>query len=674
MDLSGWAIYAVLAMASLAMVAYLYGRRELPGRGRKLLAGLRWLAIAILLLLLFDPEVPVSPLSGEGERVQVLLDGSLSMAAPLRPGEESRRWDEAAGEARRAAGRGGEVLVFGDSPRAVPVDSLAAFEPNSARSRLVPALRAAAEAGASRVVVVTDGAIDDLAEVDRIMPLLGMQLDIRTIGSEEVGNLGLAEVEAPVWAEAGKPFEVRVGVGGVGELPDSARIVLRQGDQVVTEGVVPAPEPGRLSTAVLTVTPEVPADGEAVRYEIALETGDPIPDDDRRSIFVNVDEIPAGLTLVSFRSDWEPRFLQPVLAQALGLPVRGYLQLQGGRFIRLASGPETGRPVEEAEVRRAVERAEIVVLHGLDRSSPEWARNAAGSSSRALIFPAGEGEIPGLPLRVTAPVPGDWAPSRTIPASPVTEFLTGLDVGLLPPLSSARRVEIPDGGWAPLAVERGAGSSAPVAIGLEDEGRRTVVALADGFWRWAFRDGAPRQAYRRLWSAVGGWLLDGGSRVDTAPLRPLERVVTRGGSVRWVAGRATSSTPDSAGSATDSVGLRITDAEGVAVVDTVLALVPGDTISLPALAPGSYRYEAVGAAASEGEPAAAAGEFVVESYSPEFLRAPVAISDFEAAAERAATIERGGATKPLHTEPWPYLALVLLVSTEWIFRRRWGLR
>lgn len=144
--------------------------------------------------------------------------------------------------------------------------------------------------------------------------------------------------------------------------------------------------------------------------------------------------------------------------------------------------------------------------------------------------------------------------------------------------------------------------------------------------------------------------------------------------MRWVAGRATSSTPDSAGSATDSVGLRITDAEGVAVVDTVLALVPGDTISLPALAPGSYRYEAVGAAASEGEPAAAAGEFVVESYSPEFLRAPVAISDFEAAAERAATIERGGATKPLHTEPWPYLALVLLVSTEWIFRRRWGLR
>lgn len=673
MDLSGWAIYALTAVAGFAMVAHLYGRRELPGRGRKLLAGLRWSALAILLLLLFDPEIPASPLSGERERVQVLLDGSLSMTSPLRAGESASRWEAAVAEARRAVGRGGEVLVFGDGASAVAVDSLASYVPGSTRSRLAPALRAAAEAGARRVVVVTDGGIDDLPEVDRILPLLGVELDVRMVGDDAVGNRAVVEVESPVWAEAGKPFEVRVGVGALGPVDDSVRVVLRQGDRVVAEGMIATPEPGRLGTAVLSVTPEAPAEGELVRYEVALDPGDAVPDDDRRTIYIRVDEIPAGIAVVSFRPDWELRFLQPVLAQSLGLPVRGYLQVQQGRFMRLAGGVDTGRPVEEGEVRRAVERAEIVVLHGLDGSVPEWARTAAREASRVLVFPAA-GEVPGLSLSVPAPVPGGWVASRTIPVSPVAELLAGLEVDGLPPLSAARPVELPAGGWTPLVVERGAGREAPVAVGVEREGRRSVVALADGFWRWAFRDGAPRQAYRRLWSAVGGWLLEGGRVADAGPLRPVGRLVPRGEPVRWVAGGQTTSSIDSAAVAPDSVVLRVTDAAGSMVIDTVLTVAAGDTLALPALPPGSYRYEARHALA-DASATPVGGEFTVESYSPEFLRAPVAITELEAAAaESAASLGGSGVTRPLHTAPWPYLAVVLLISTEWIFRRRWGLR
>lgn len=673
MDLKGWALYILAAVAGLAMVAHLYGRRELPGRGRKLLAGLRWGVLAILLLLLFDPEIPATSLSGERERVQVLVDGSLSMTRPLRAGETTSRWDAAVDEARRAAGRNGEVLVFGDGASAVAVDSLASFVPGATRSRLAPALRAAAEAGARRVVVVTDGGIDDLPEVDRILPLLGVKLDVRTIGADADGNRALVEVDAPVWAEAGKPFEVRVGVGALGPVEDSARVLLRQGDRVVAEGVVETPEPGRQSAVVLSVTPEAPGEGDVVRYELALEPSDAVPDDDRRTIYIHVADIPAGIAVVSFRPDWEPRFLQPVLAQALGLPVRGYLQVQQGKYVRLAAGEDTGRPVEEAEVRRAVERAEIVVLHGVDGNTPEWARAAARQASRTLVFPAG-GDVPGFPMAVPAPIQGDWVAARNIPVSPVAELLAGLEVDRLPPLAAARPVELPEGAWTPLLVERGAGRVAPVAVGVEREGRRSVVALADGFWRWAFRDGAPRQAYRRLWSAVGGWLLEGGRATDATPLRPVSRVVPRGGPVRWVAGGQTTSSTDSAAAAPDSVVLRVTDAAGSMVVDTVLGASAGDTLALPALPPGSYRYEVYRAQADTAQ-MPAGGEFTVESYSPEFLRAPVEIAELEAAAaESATTLGGSGATRPLHTTPWPYLAVVLLVSSEWIFRRRWGLR
>jgi hypothetical protein len=64
----------------------------------------------------------------------------------------------------------------------------------------------------------------------------------------------------------------------------------------------------------------------------------------------------------------------------------------------------------------------------------------------------------------------------------------------------------------------------------------------------------------------------------------------------------------------------------------------------------------------------------VESYSPEYLRDPVAIAEAAAVAAEIQPPRERGPGRPVHTEPWPYLAFVLLISTEGIFRRRWGLR
>jgi hypothetical protein len=689
MDLAGWALYALTAAAALAMVGYLYGRRELPGRGRRILGGLRWAALAILLLLLFDPEFSVPGLTGHNDRVQVLVDGSLSMAAPLRAGESAMRWDAAVTEARRVAG-GGEVIVFGDAPRVVAADSLAGWVPAAATSRLAPALRAAAESGARRVVVLTDGGIDDLPEVNRLLPHVGLDLEVRSLGGEELGNRALTEVEAPGWAEAGKPFEVRVGVSASGGAGDSVRVVLRQGDEVLAEEMVALQQAGRIESVVLSFTPEAPEEGGVVRYDLMLDPGDAVLDDDRRSIYVFVDEKPAGVAIVSFRPDWELRFLQPVLGEALGLPVQGYLQASSGRFLRLGSGGEAGLSVGEAEVRRSLERASIVVVHGLDASSPAWAREAVRGARRSLVFPGG-GDLTGLPVAVTSAESGDWIASSEVPASPVAELLSEIRLDGLPPLAAVRRVELGAGAWAPLRGrrDRGGGAGVPLVAGIEREGQRTVVALADGFWRWALQDGVGRQAYRRLWSALGGWLLEDDRMWDDGPLRPLNRVAARGTALRWVAaagvgpsasrGGEAGSGVDSVGVGRDSVALRVMDAAGVVAVDTTVGVLAGDTIALPALPPGHYSYEVRALAAAGGSPVGAAGgeyggALTVESYSPEYMRAPVPIADVAAAVAEGMPARRSGPGNPLHTEPWPYLAFVLLVSTEWIFRRRWGLR
>src|SRR5690606_2132394 len=119
---------------------------------------------------------PVPGIAAGAARGRVLLDASLSMLLPAGAGDETR-WERAIALARQRA-NGRDVLLFGAAPRALPVDSLAAYRPASPESRLLPALRAAAEAGVRRVTIITDGGIQDAAEVTRALPDLGISVSV----------------------------------------------------------------------------------------------------------------------------------------------------------------------------------------------------------------------------------------------------------------------------------------------------------------------------------------------------------------------------------------------------------------------------------------------------------------------------------------------------------------
>jgi hypothetical protein len=158
--MSSWILFVGAAAATLALVWYLYRNWEPPGRGRWLLAGLRWGALLMLILLLINPPVPLPGAARGLARERVLLDGSLSMLLPEHAGDGQTRWQRGVALARELAGTR-EVLVFGGAtPRLIHPDSLAAMSPSSAESRLLPALQAASEAGTRRVVVITDGGGD----------------------------------------------------------------------------------------------------------------------------------------------------------------------------------------------------------------------------------------------------------------------------------------------------------------------------------------------------------------------------------------------------------------------------------------------------------------------------------------------------------------------------------
>ena len=90
--------------------------------------------------------------------------------------------------------------MFGATTRAVPADSLEALAPASASSRLLPALQAAAESGVREVTVLTDGRIEDAAEVRRWLPSLGVDVEFVVVGDTAATNRSLTEIDAPRWA------------------------------------------------------------------------------------------------------------------------------------------------------------------------------------------------------------------------------------------------------------------------------------------------------------------------------------------------------------------------------------------------------------------------------------------------------------------------------------------
>jgi hypothetical protein len=651
MDLTAWVLYLFIAGGLLAASLLHYRRREPSGRGRRTLAVLRGLALAIIVLLVFDPMIPGAGAARRAPTV-ALVDASLSMR--LQAPDGATRWEEAL--AVLAELRPDQVLLFG-SGEARPALDPGAVQPDEPRTLAGPALRSALEAGVGRVVLLTDGAVEDADETARLARDAQGRVTVRRVGARTAWNTGLVELEGPSWARIGEEAEIRAGVARVGEdPPDSLTLLLRWEHRELARVRVATPQEGQVSSGALRFVPPEDMAGRT-RLDVALEDGGSETDDDERSLYVEIADESAGAVLVSFEADQEPRFLLPVVERALGIPVRGWLALGGERYIRLGAGPEAGLADGPSAVRATVEAADLVILHGIDGQAPAWARTAAGTRP-ALLFP--RGALDGLPVRLGPLEPGEWYAWDQIPPSPVASFVAGVPSVDVPPLRGVRAADVPPGWWAPLMVWRDRrGDPAPLLVAGEADGRRVAIALGEGYWRWAFSEGRPRVLYDALWSAVAGWLLEEAGGVQPGMVGAAARVVPRGEALRWAI-------PPNA----DSVRIALQPLAGGEPVDSVVVAAEGEAV-LPPLRPGHYRYQAE-AYLGGGETAAGAGELTVERYSSEFTRpARLGEPDDEGEAGRVAVPGDG---RSLRTMVWPYVALLALLCAEWVLRRRWGLR
>ena len=653
-----WLVFGALAAAAAAFAAWIYYRRELPIPGRDVLGVARGLILVMVLLLLWDPHLPGSRAGAfAGADRWVLLDGSASMEAGADGGEAA--WTVALARAQDLAAKGAQVLVFGGTPRVVPADSLDTLVPTEGTSRLAPALARVAESGAEVVTILSDLRLDDPVEAN--LTAQRLSLDLRSESREEgIRNAGIARFELPRRAESGDTLVAQVAVFSEEAGPaDTIRLqIFEEGRLAASLGVLPAGF-GRLATTSIRLP--VPRSSGWIRYRLSVELeGDDFAGDDTKAAFVEVDPEEGGLVLVSLRPDWEPRFLLPVLSQVTGLDTRGFLAMGDGRYLQLGAGADAGGSSGEADVRRAASGADFLVLHGVGRNQPRWVTEAMAGSPRALLFPADPGGAMAAGVRAGPPLPGEWYPVPDLPPSPLAASLAGADLTGLPPLGNVLPRVRPESGTSPLQLQlQGTGPAEAALVLTEDQGRRQAVVLASGFWRWAFREGSDRQVYRRLWAGVVGWLLASTPVEERAEIRPATRVWSVWEEPTWRA-------PGMTG---DSIVVTISAGDSVVMDTTVVIDGAGEarTRRLPA-AEYAFRATRVG----EGDPIGR-GRVESERHSLELLRQPAELSGPSTGGERARMGNRRSG-RPIRTHPFPYLLIIVLLSAEWIGRRRWGLR
>ena len=217
----------------------------------------------------------------------------------------------------------------------------------------------------------------------------------------------------------------------------------------------------------------------------------------------------AGAVLVSTSPDLDSRYATAVLRGALALPTRAYLRIAPDLW-RVEG---TLAPVSEGDVRAAVRSAPLVVLHG--DTAVFGAPRALTRGSLALIAPPRTGE-------------GDFY-AVGAPSSPLAAALAGLPWDSLPPIDVSATA--PRGDWEGLEARRGRRLERRVAIVGSERPRRVVVVAASGFGRWAFRAGAPADAFATLWGSIFDWLA--AERSDVRAALPAEGLVRAGDGVRW---------------------------------------------------------------------------------------------------------------------------------------------
>jgi len=310
---------ALFAVCLFLFAVFCYYRTTLPLRRgwRYALGALRFLALALIVILLLEPVLSVSTTVPRKSSVLVLVDDSKSMA--ISDGRATRREQIAA----RLSGEDGlldglaknfRVETYRFAGDVSPMSGAADLRGEGPSTDLARALefagRQAQQGALSGVIMITDGAAsNDTDPLPAAATLAAQRVPLFTVGvGEKIRNdVSIAKVEAQRSVLENSAFEVSALLQERGLANRDVTVELRDADgPVQTRQVRLADRSTRLTMQV------VPQRKGYVQYTLAVQPvkGESIVDNNDLSFLVNTRDRNARILYVEELHGWEFKFIR----------------------------------------------------------------------------------------------------------------------------------------------------------------------------------------------------------------------------------------------------------------------------------------------------------------------------------------------------------------------------
>jgi uncharacterized membrane protein len=708
-----------------------------PGR-RSLLAAIRTLVLLLVVFFLFRPVRLHPSNAFRNQVVPVLVDISRSMALADAGGQRRidhaadlvTRQVLPAVKSRFQA----EVLTFGES---LTPSTQSAFSPTARRSDLSGALEAVTERYRGRrvagVVVVSDGG--DTGGREAAHALEDANIPVFAIGVGNAARMPDREILSLTVGQANVEnalVDLSISAVSYGYGTDPIRFrVLANGRPIDSRLVTPAAN-GTPVHEVFLAAPDR-AGATLLTVEIPPEAGEAVPENNRRSVLVSPPGRARRLLIVEGAPGFEHSFIKRALGADPSLEfdasVRKGQNDQGQDTFYIQATPSRGASLVSGfpTERRALYAYDAVVLANVDREllnreqlnlTADFVERRGGGvlmlGARSFARGAFVGTVLEnvLPLELSDRGGGltrTAAQSQDATAQPFKVMLTpegeahpimrlGLDRGEIlrrweqvPPLASTATLGAPHPGAQVLATTETPGGGRYPLVAVQRYGRgRSMIFSGEASWRWRMGLPSTDRTHEMFWRQTARWLstdapdpvelgeIDAAAAGDMVDLDMLVRdaefvpipdaTVTLRVTLPGGASRELLASLVDAASGLYRARLRA-DQSGIYRVG-------GEARRGTAVLGSSNRWTLVGGADPEmADPrlnqellsrlaAASGGRYLADadiSQLPSLLMS---------AQQETVPPER----QDLWNNVWTFALIVLLLSAEWILRRRWGMR
>jgi hypothetical protein len=547
-------IPTLLVLSALVFAIASYGAwrggASLSGPRRFGLLALRLLAVAAVLVPLFNPGKWVNPADRLERPWLVLADVSSSMAQPAANGTTRATGVSAMVEQLRAHAKKSDIPLrvqpFAASLSS-PVESLPASTGDA--SLILPAVSQALQDASSSgeplagVIVLSDGrqtlrsAPEDLEALGLRARSRGVAVHTVAVGSNtQPPDLALIQPRASLTAFGGQPLRIPFALQSTGLSPLRPVVTLRdaEGREIATQTLeVPA---GKTVASVI----ELKAPSASARW--TLDT--PVVEGEVRSannnafLHIRVLESRTRVFLVEGAPYWDSKFLAQLLRQQPHMEVRSIHRISDERYFRIDSGEDTNEETKHPVFPDTIEELahyDLVVFGKnidpfLTSERAEMLRAYVRDHGGAVLFARGKattGSIAALeplePVAWAATNTGDFrfTPNRDGEAAGLFgEALPAPDASLwksLPNLKDGRQVSLvkpftrvlADGVPESAGVSLVSGSGKFPALLVRRYGQGvTGLVNGDGLWKWDFYPEARElgNCYEDFWTQLIQWM------------------------------------------------------------------------------------------------------------------------------------------------------------------------